>query len=123
MAGITIVYGVILIVLGVGGYFGSGGASITALFPAFFGIPITICGFVAKKEHLRKHAMHGAVLLGLLGALGTARGLPGFFQWITGGDVERPMAVIAQTVMFVLSAGFVVLCVRSFIAARKAMTS
>jgi len=120
MPRITIVYGLFLVVLGVAGYFGSGAASVTALIPTFFGIPVTICGVLALRENLTKHGMHVAVLLGMVGMFGAARGLPGFISWIGGGEVERPTAVGAQTLMFASSLVFVALCVRSFIAARRA---
>ncbi len=38
LAGTTIAFGVVLIVLGVAGYPGSGGVSVTALIPAIFGV-------------------------------------------------------------------------------------
>ena len=105
--------------LGIGGYQGSGHASVTALIPAAFGVPLVLLGLLARSERYRMHAMHGAVLLGLLGVLGTLRGvfrLPSAFA----GTLERPFAVYAQSAMAVLCAAFVALCVRSFIAARRA---
>jgi hypothetical protein len=39
---------------------------------------------------------------------------------LLAGTAERPMATAMQVVMAVLLAVFIVLCVRSFIAARKA---
>jgi hypothetical protein len=59
-------------------------------------------------------------MVGVLGFLGSARGLAQLPTLLSGGDVARPPAVIAQSVMAVLSAGYVALCVRSFIAARRA---
>ncbi len=68
MARLTIVVGILLIVLGVGFYAGLMAAedsapSVTALIPAFFGLPILLCGLLALKESLRMHAMHGVALL------------------------------------------------------------
>ena len=40
MAKTVIAFGIFLILVGVGAYFGSGTKSITALIPAFFGLPI-----------------------------------------------------------------------------------
>ena len=115
------IYGLILIVLGLWGYFGSGQQSVTALIPAFFGLPVFIVSLVAQlKPSLLKHMMHVAAMLGLLGFLGAARGLGGAVTMLTGGTVERPTAVISQSVMAVASAIFVALCVRSFIEARRA---
>jgi len=116
---LTVVYGVALIALGLYGYFGSGQASVTALIPAFFGLPIAIAGLLAARENLRKHAMHAAAALALLGTIGAARGIPGLVKILGGEEVERPIAVASQSILFFLSLIFVLLCVRSFMLARK----
>ena len=103
-------------VLGVASYTLTGRTSITALIPAFIGAVFVICALIARNEAARKHAMHAAVAVGLLGALGSlARGIPAAL----GGDAGRP-AVIAQLVTGVLLLIYVALGVQSFIAARKA---
>ena len=66
-------------------------------------------------QALRKHAMHAAVALGLLGFLGTLRVIPALGR----GELNRP-AVLAQLVMMVLMAVYVALGVKSFKAARRA---
>ena len=119
MATTTIGFGVVLILLGIGGYFGSGMVSLTALIPAAFGLLLVIFGALAKDDSRRKMAMHIAVLVGLLGFLGTVSGLAALPAVLAGGQVERPMAVIAKSIMAVLMAVYVALCVRSFINARR----
>lgn len=124
MAKTTILFGVALIVLGVVGYIGTGGVSVTALIPAFFGVVLALLGWIALNERYRKHAMHLAVLLGLLGFLGTARGLMALPRLLSdAGGVERPAAVAAQGVMAILMIVYVALGVRSFIAARRARSA
>jgi hypothetical protein len=120
MARTTIFFGVALIVLGVVSYVATGAVSITALIPAAFGIVLALLGVVALNEHRRKHAMHFAVLIGMLGILGTFRGLAAMPRAVSGGDVERPAAVIAQGIMAILMIVYVALGVRSFVAARRA---
>lgn len=120
MPQVTFIYGLVLVLLGVGGYFGTGGASLTALIPALFGLPIMICGVMARKEHLLMHAMHGASALGILAFLSTALSFPKALLMVSGGGGERSSAVYSQAVMALLSGIFVVLCVRSFIEAKKA---
>lgn len=118
MASTTIALGVVLIVLGLLGYFLTGAASVTALIPAFFGLVIALLGLVARDESKRKHAIHGAVVVALLGFLGSARGLMqigGVFD----GTAARPAAVISQAVMAVLTLVYLVMAIRSFIAARS----
>ena len=96
MANTTISFGVILLVLGIGGYFGSGMVSLTALIPAVFGLVLLICGVVARDPNKRKHAMHFAAMVGVLGFLGSARGLAKIGAVLAGQPVERQNAVIAQ---------------------------
>ena len=122
MPSITIGYGAILTVIGLTGYFATGQASVTALIPAFLGVPVAICGLLARNERLLKHAMHGAVLLALLGLLGTLSS-PAKLPALLDGTAERPAAVLAQVLTLLCSLIFVVLSVQSFIAARRARQS
>lgn len=93
--------------------------SITALIPAFIGLPITVCGLVALEPSLRKHAMHGMLLFALLGALGgLGMGLPKLPAALQG-ESERPKAVYAQITMGIPCAILLVAGINSFLAARR----
>ena len=106
----------ILIVLGVASYALTGRTSITAMIPAFFGAALVVCALVARRDAARRHAMHAAAAIGLLGAVAAlARGVPA----VLSGGASRP-AVMSQLVMGVLLLIYVALSVQSFIAARKA---
>ena len=114
-----VLVGIVLVVIGGIGWAGSGGESATALIPAFFGVPLAVLGLLAKKPERRKLFMHLAVLVGLLGAIGSGmRGIPNAGKLISG-DAELPLATAMQLAMFVVCAVFVAHCVRSFINARK----
>ena len=117
MAKITIAAGAILIALGLIGYFGTSMVSWTALIPAFFGVPLAFLGGLALKEERRKHAMHAAVVVGLIGLLG---GAFSFFRPLLSGGELKPMAAAMQALMALTCAGFVGLCVKSFVDARRA---
>jgi len=119
MPQITIVFGVALCLIGVGFYVGTGTSSLTALIPTFIGLPVLLAGLLALKEGLRKHAMHAAVLLGLLALVGSLRGAVQLPALLGGGPVARPAAVLAQSITAALSLVFVALCVRSFVVARR----
>jgi hypothetical protein len=119
MAATTITFGGLLIALGLAGWVATGQQSPTALIPAAFGLLLAVLGYLARKENLRKHAMHGAAMVGLLGFLGSARGLAGLPAFLSG-EAERPAAVVSQAVMAAACLVFVGLCVRSFVAARRA---
>jgi uncharacterized membrane protein len=120
MPRIAVLVGSLLIVLGVASYLLTGRASMTALIPAFFGLPILILGWLALRVTWRRHAMHAAAALGLLGLIGSLRGVPATLALLSGETVERPTAVVAQSVMAVICLVFVVMAVRSFVAARRA---
>ncbi len=122
MPRITIAFGVILILMGLAGYFLTGMASVTALIPAFFGAPLAILGWIAFKPGARKHAMHVAAALALLGLGGTVPGVIKLIRAAGGAELARPPAVIVQSIMATLCLLFLVLCIRSFIAARRART-
>lgn len=117
---VTMALGSLLLLIGVGFYVGTGATSVTALIPAFLGIPIEIAGVAALREGWRKHAMHVAVLLALLGFLGSARGLLSLPALLSGVEVARPAAVVAQSLTAILCLFFVGLAVRSFVRARSA---
>ena len=119
MAKPTIVIALLLIALGAYGYSQSESKSLTAFIPGFFGAPILLCGVLALNPARRKHAMHGAAAVGLLGFLGSAGRLPSL---LNKPDATK-LAINTHIGMAVLCLLFVVLCVRSFIAARKEMQS
>ncbi len=119
MANTTIVLGIILIILGLVSFFGTGMQSVTALIPTFFGLLILALGFLARKESARKMAMHIAIVLGLLGLIGTFPGLIKLFPLLTGAVVARPAAVISQTIMALLLIYYLVTGIKTFIDARK----
>jgi multisubunit Na+/H+ antiporter MnhF subunit len=119
MPKVTIITGLILIALGLVGYFVLGGdaPSKTALIPAFFGVPIAGLGLLAMRPNARKIAMHIAVVLGLLGFIAPlGRVIPVAIK----GELQLVASTFMLISMAVVCLVFVVLCVRSFMAARKA---
>lgn len=119
MAKLSITYGVIFILMGLISYFGISSESITALIPAFFGIPILILGWLGLNEKYLKHTMHAAAVLMLLGFIGTMSGLIKFFKMLGGAETARPAAVTVQAIMAVLCLVFLIFAVKSFIDARR----
>jgi hypothetical protein len=118
ITGYAVWIGRLLVLVGIVGYgYGlyAGSASLTALIPAVFGIVLMILGHTAQaKESLRKHLMHAAVVVGLLGfILPLARLIP------RATELTLSAAVISQLAMALLCLMFVVLAIRSFITARR----
>lgn len=123
MIRITILFGAVLVLLGVGAYaYALTGeqASMTALIPAFFGVPIVAMALAAARWPTRRALfMHIIVVVALLGLAGSARGLASLPALVTRPDeVARPAAVLVQSIMAVLCLAYVIVAVRSFIVAR-----
>jgi hypothetical protein len=114
---ISVIFGLLLIALGVGGFVGTGSEHLTALIPAGFGLALALLGVVALKDSLRKHAMHLAAMVGLVGAVGGA--VMVVLPLVKGTGIERPVAYSCQTALTVLCLVFVGLCVNSFVQARR----
>jgi peptidoglycan/LPS O-acetylase OafA/YrhL len=117
---LAILFGVVLAILGIALYVGSEPRtpgetkSMTRLIPMFLGLALMVLGGIALNEKYRKHAMHGAALVGLIGVIGGT--IVGVIQ-ISG---ERPATAWGGSfAMAALSAVFLALCVKSFIEARR----
>lgn len=115
---LTVVTGALLVVTGAIAYFGTGSNSMTALIPAFVGALILICAAIGRQPSLHRHAIHAALVVALIGALGSLMNVVKIGQLITG-TAERPAAIITSLILFVLCANLVAAGVYSFVEARK----
>jgi hypothetical protein len=97
---LTIIFGIVLILTGFITYFGTGRESATALLPAIAGIPIVIAGMVAVNPNRQRISLYVAAGLIAILAFGTLRGVSA----LIGG--ETTTAAIVNTVLFVLSVGY-----------------
>jgi hypothetical protein len=92
------------------------GKSFTATIPAWPGVLLILCGLIALKESLLKHAMHAAATVGLLGFLA---GAGQFVRVMMAGNELTSNKAVASGGMALLCGVFVALCVNSFIQARR----
>lgn len=118
MTSVTLVVGAVLTLAGVIGYAVTGAESVTALIPSFVGLLMLIAGIIARNVNARRHAIHAALVIALLGALGSLRNVAAIGD-VFDGTAERPAAIILSTLMFVVLIGYLVLGIRSFIQARR----
>jgi uncharacterized membrane protein len=111
----SILCGLALVAVGLVAYFPDR-PSITALIPAFVGLALVLLGVIALKEGLRKHAMHLAAMIGLLGFIASAvQFLRGLFK----NDFQMPASGIYLILMGLLCGLFFALCLNSFLVARR----
>ncbi len=120
MAKLTMVFGVLLVLVSVGFRVATG--EMAALHPAGVGLVMLLSGWLANSEDAKKRMlwMHIAVTVGLIGFLIT--GIRAILTAAHGSAAiaADPLAFYERTIVAVLCLVFVVLCVRSFIAARRA---
>lgn len=125
MAKLTIGFGVLLGIIGVGFFVGTGSTHPTALIALWFGLALVLCGVLANSEDARRRMlwMHIAVTIALVGFL--FPGVMAVKEWVGahGGALAHPAAVQEQAVMSAVCLVFAILCVRSFIAARRSRTA
>jgi hypothetical protein len=122
MSATTLAFAFAYLLLGFTGFVLTGSTHKTALIPCIFGILFLVFGLLARKDSLRKHLMHAAVLIALLAFFGTARSLTHLPE-LFNGTAEKPAAIITQSLNAGLSLLYIILAVRSFIQARRARSS
>jgi len=123
MAKVTPVFAVLLISLGLVGFFGTGSQHYTALIPTWFGLALGVFGGLAMSpsEARRKIFMHINVTIGLVGFLGAAfEAIHGYGNARSAGVDPDMIALASKLTMAGLLLIYVLLCVRSFIEARRA---
>jgi len=133
MAKLAMVFGVLIALVGVCGYIET--HFWHALIPVVLGFLLVFLGLLANTENVKRRmlAMHIAVTIALLGFLGTISGLIVMMRFLIGTHQEtasehievgtlsvHKLAAEVQSATSVLCLIFVLLCVRSFIAARRA---
>ncbi len=118
MAATTRLVGLILTILGIVTFYGTGQTSKTALIPSALGVVLILLAWVARNESARRHVMHAAMVIALLGIGGTgARLVPG----IAAGTLDfGRVAVWSQFVTVALLVWYLVKGIQSFKAARLA---
>jgi hypothetical protein len=118
MTGLTLAIGGILTALGIVAYVVTGAASVTALIPTFVGLLLLVCAALARRPALRRHSIHAALVIAVLGAVGSLMNVVKIGDVFTG-TAQRPSAIVVSTIMFVLLVFYIIMGVRSFIAARR----
>ena len=115
MENISLIYGIFLILWGIGVSYLSDSNSITSYIPSIFGLPILLFAVLALLVPSKKKLlMHIVVTFGLIIFLG---GLDFFRSF--GNPFENVWADSSKLMMMITGFIFTLLCVKSFIFARK----
>lgn len=123
MAIVTVVFAVVLIGLGLGGYMGTGSNDLSALTPMWMGLVLGVFGVLAlcTKEKLRKLFTHVNESIGVVGFLYSALAALNYYgnTRSEGMDPDRTVLGLKVALVIVMLV-YLNLCVRSFMAARSA---
>ncbi|GAA1104276.1 hypothetical protein [Nesterenkonia jeotgali] len=116
MPRLTLIVGGLLLLVGIIGYVATSFSSMTALIPSVVGVLLLSSGGIARKN--RKLGVHIALVVALLGALGMIMPLMSLPE-LFAGESENPGAVISALVTVIVLVVYIILGVRSFMAARR----
>ncbi len=121
MAKVTIGFGVLLVLVALAGFVATGSAHPTALIPGVIGLFFVLFGVMAQTPDAKKRMlwMHIAVTVALLVFLGLIPADIGVFRLAHNVDVPHPVAVEEKAAASLLALLYVLLCVRSFVMARR----
>jgi nitrate/nitrite transporter NarK len=108
----TILFGLLLVAIGLAGYYFADAKQPKVLIPAVLGIAMFVCGVVAAQSAMRMLAIHVAALIGVIGFVGP---LVALFE-----DTANTAAVLAKGLTSALCLMFVLMCVNSFLEDRRA---
>jgi cytochrome bd-type quinol oxidase subunit 1 len=127
MSRLALVFGALIAMVGGVGYAAT--RFWHAMIPVVLGGLMMVCGAVAHTDEVKRRmiAMHIAATVGLLGFLGTIPGVVAMIRYLEGGQpgtlggvaVGHRAAAEVQSSTCLLCLLFVLLCIRSFIAARR----
>lgn len=113
MPRITLFIGVLLAFVGIAFFLYTNSEHPTALIPAGFGVVFVLLGLLSAVEHLRKHMMHAAAALSLVGCV------LGIVRLIPGPQKDKEAAFVETAILAGLCGLLLILCVMSFINARR----
>jgi hypothetical protein len=119
LAKLTIGFGFLLVAISAGFWIAIGRTESAALHPAGVGIILILSGLLANTENVKQRMlwMHIAVTFGLIGFLIT--GIQVGLTLLRGTMSTKAWAFDERAAVAVVCFIYVVLCVRSFIAARR----
>jgi hypothetical protein len=117
---ISILFGVLLNIVGLVGFFGTGAAHPTALIPSVMGLLLIICGFLARNEKLHASAIQAALVVGVIGFAATASSFLDLMLVLRKTAGVQSPTIISKSATALLCGLFAARCIQSFVQTRRA---
>lgn len=118
MPRVTIIFGLLLILLGTGGFVASRDAG--CLPPLIIGALLAGVGIRAQRAKNVRVAMHLSAAVAAIGMFGTASYQPALMRVILGQDLPHQIRIAVLAITGLLCFMYVTISVRAFLAARRA---
>ena len=118
---LTFIAGGVLVAVGLIAYVASGAVSLTALIPSGLGVLLLAAAVIARNPKLRRHSLHAAMMVALIGIVATLMNTLRLGE-VFAGTAERPWAVIASALTFVTLLVYLGFGIASFVQARRDRT-
>jgi uncharacterized membrane protein HdeD (DUF308 family) len=115
MSLISILFGVLLVIVGVIGFIATGSYHPRALIPCALGFALILSGLVGRNDHLHHRAMQIAMLVALFGFGGTVTAFAKFGEIVRFGTANNGAAPLAKMTTGFLCAIFLMRCLQSFL--------
>ena len=127
MARYTLITGLLLVLLGLYGYFSYN--TITVLIPAFIGTLIALFGFMAFNEKRKRLFIHIAIVVVVVGLSASAKSLPSIpglidcfnnpaLDIVSCPKFQRPLAELFKSVMSLVLIPYMLVSITFFIKSR-----
>ena len=127
MARSTLITGLLLVLLGLYGYFSYN--TITVLIPAFIGTLIALFGFMAFNEKRKRLFIHIAIVVVVVGLSASAKSLPSIpglidcfnnpaLDIVSCPKFQRPLAELFKSIMSLVLIPYMLVSITFFIKSR-----
>ena len=127
MARYTLITGLLLVLLGLYGYFSYN--TITVLIPAFIGTLIALFGFMAFNEKRKRLFIHIAIVVVVVGLSASAKSLPSIpglidcfnnpaLDIVSCPKFQRPLAELFKSIMSLVLIPYMLVSITFFIKSR-----
>lgn len=107
---ITVVFGIVLAVLGAFYFYVSGTDRVSLVLPMLFGILVTAFGVLDDRRH-NNHPLYGSIMLAILTLIGSFPSLFSLFSTLLAENTSISAAILMRSLIGIFSLLYIVLAI------------